>query len=76
MKLIPRARQNVILELGYFLGKLGREKVCALYEDGVEIPSDYQGVVFESLDKKGNWKFSVARELKEAGFDVDMNKIL
>ncbi|MCH7772051.1 MAG: nucleotide-binding protein, partial [Bacteroidetes bacterium] len=39
----PRARQNVILEMGFFLGKLGRARVCALYEEGVEIPSDYQG---------------------------------
>jgi len=75
IKLIPRARQNVIFEMGYFLGRLGRERVFALYEDGVEIPSDYQGVVFEPLDKKGNWKFSVAKELK-AVFDVDMNELL
>jgi predicted nucleotide-binding protein len=72
----PRARQNVILELGYFIGKLGRSKVCAIYEDGVEIPSDYQGVLFVKFDDGGNWKFSLAKELKAAGFDVDMNKII
>ena len=71
-----RARQNVIFELGYFLGKLGRSNVCALYEDGVEIPSDYDGVIFLKLDKEGSWKFSVAKELKAVGFDVDMNKIV
>jgi predicted nucleotide-binding protein len=71
-----RARQNVIFELGYFIGQLGRDRVCALYEDGVELPSDYQGVIFESLDAKGNWKFAVAKELKEVGFNVDLNKIL
>lgn len=71
-----RARQNVILELGYFIGKLGRSKVCAIYEDGVEIPSDYQGVLFVKLDDGGNWKFALAKELKAAGFDVDMNKII
>ena len=70
----PRARQNVILELGFFLGKLGREKVCALYEQGVEIPSDYQGVVFVSL--KDDWKLRLARELREAGLSVDMNKVV
>ena len=42
----PRARQNVIFELGYFIGKLSRKRVCALYIDGVEIPSDYSGVLF------------------------------
>ena len=71
-----RARQNVIFELGYFLGKLGRSNVCALYEDGVEIPSDYDGVIFLKLDKADSWKFSVAKELKAVGFDVDMNKIV
>ena len=43
-----RARQNVIFELGFFVGKLGRKNVCALYEDGVEIPSDFQGVAADS----------------------------
>ena len=76
IKLIPRARQNVILELGYFLGRLGREKVFVLYENGVEIPSDYHGVLFEPLDNKNNWKFSLAKELKEAKFEIDLNKVL
>lgn len=65
-----------IFELGYFLGKLGRERVCALYEDGVEIPSDYKGVVFVPLDSKGSWNLAVFKELKEAGFKIDLNKIL
>jgi predicted nucleotide-binding protein len=43
-KLQPRARQNVILELGCFTGRIGRDRVCALYENGVELPSDYDGV--------------------------------
>jgi predicted nucleotide-binding protein len=72
----PRARQNVILELGYFLGKIGRKRVCALYQSGVEIPSDYQGVLFVGLDDAGAWKLSLAKELKACGIDVDMNKAL
>jgi predicted nucleotide-binding protein len=71
----PRARQNVILELGYFLGKLGRARVCALYESGVEIPSDYQGVLFIPLDTGDRWKFHLVRELRAAGFAVDANRI-
>ncbi len=70
-----RARQNVVLELGYFLGKLGHSKVCALYEDGVDIPSDYQGVLFIPLDPHEKWRFDLIRELKAAGFPVDANKI-
>lgn len=70
-----RARQNVILELGYFLGKLGRARVCALYENGVELPSDYQGVLFLPLDAGDRWKFDLVRELRAAGFAVDANRV-
>jgi predicted nucleotide-binding protein len=69
----PRARQNVVLELGYFLGRLGRMRVCALYRGDVEIPSDYSGVVYISIDQTGGWRLSLARELKAAGLPVDMN---
>ncbi len=72
----PRARQNVIFELGYFLGKLGREKVCALYKQGVELPSDMEGILYVPLDDKGAWRLALAREIKTAGFDIDMNKAL
>ncbi|MGD0657275.1 MAG: nucleotide-binding protein [Syntrophorhabdales bacterium] len=74
-ELKSRARQNVILELGYFLGKLGRARVCALYQQGVELPSDYQGVLFVPLDSNERWKFDLLTELKAAGFAVDANRI-
>lgn len=70
----PRARQNVILELGFFLGKIGREKVCVLYKEGVEIPSDYQGVLYTPYDSSGSWRSQLAKELKHAGFAVDLDK--
>lgn len=73
--LLPRGRQNVILELGYFLGKLGRARVCVLYEKGVEIPSDYQGVLFLQLATGESWKFELVKELREAGYNVDANRI-
>ena len=73
-----RARQNVIFELGYFIGKLGRSRVVALVQplDNFEFPSDYQGVIFIPYDKEGNWKFSVLKELKASDYTVDANKIL
>ena len=74
-KLKPRARQNVVLELGYFIGSLGRTNVCALVKGNVEIPSDLFGMVYTKLDDEGSWKTSLARELKACGFDVDMNLI-
>jgi predicted nucleotide-binding protein len=70
-----RARQNVIFELGFFIGKLGREYVAALYEEGVELPSDYQGILFTPLDDAGAWKYIIARELKDAGLTVDLNRV-
>lgn len=74
--LLPRARQNVIFELGYFIGALGRERVVALYKKDVEIPSDYQGVVFIPFDEPGSWKLPLAKELKTAGMDIDLNKVI
>lgn len=71
---LPRARQNVIFELGFFIGKLGRDRVCALYEDGVEVPSDYQGVVFIPLDTRRAWRLELAKEMKAASLPVDLNK--
>ncbi|HYN15486.1 MAG TPA: nucleotide-binding protein [Terriglobales bacterium] len=75
-KLKPRARQNVILELGYFIGKLGRGRVCALYMGDVELPSDIHGVLFVPYDASDSWQMKLARELKAAGIDVDLNRAL
>ena len=71
-----RARQNVILELGFFIAKLGRENVCVLRAHDIETPSDYDGVVYIVLDEPGAWKTELARELRAAGFDIDTNRIL
>ncbi|MDE0150479.1 MAG: nucleotide-binding protein [Rhodospirillaceae bacterium] len=73
-KLRPRARQNVILELGFFLGRLGRERVCPLVKGDVETPSDYDGVVYTKLDEADGWKMKLVQELKAAGFDIDANR--
>ena len=68
-----RARQNVILELGFFLGKLGRKNVCILKKDNVEVPSDYDGVVYTPFDEQGGWQRKLMQELKAADFDIDAN---
>jgi predicted nucleotide-binding protein len=72
---LNRARQNVILELGYFLGKLGRSQVCALFKEGTDIPSDFKGVVFVPMDLGGAWHLLLAKELKQV-LDIDMNKAI
>ncbi len=71
-----RARQNVVMELGYFCGALGRDKVCVLYKEGVEIPSDYLGVVYTPLDDGDGWHLKLAKEMKEAGLNVDLNNAM
>lgn len=75
-ELKPRARQNVLLELGYFMGHLGREKVCALKRGDLDIPSDFTGVVWEKMDDSGGWKQALGRELQAAGHEVDWNKVM
>lgn len=70
-----RVRQNVIFELGYFAGRLGRERVCILTDPSVEIPSDIFGLGYVPFDSSGDgWKIGLGRELKNAGFDIDANK--
>jgi predicted nucleotide-binding protein len=68
-----RARQNVILELGYFIARLTRSRVCALKRGDVEVPSDFGGVVYTEFDENGGWKTSLGRELEAAGFQIDWN---
>jgi predicted nucleotide-binding protein len=75
-RLLPRARQNVVLELGFALAKLGRDRVCTLYEDGVELPSDVRGVEYKPLDAAGAWKAKLAKELLEAGVPFDLANAL
>ncbi len=69
-----RARQNVIFEHGYLIGKLGWGRVCALVKGDIETPSDISGVVYITMDDAGAWKMALAKEMKSAGLSVDMNK--
>jgi predicted nucleotide-binding protein len=71
-----RPRQNVVLELGYFAAKLGRDKTFVLTKGDVEMPSDVLGLVYEAMDRSEGWKMRLARELKAAGFEIDMNRAI
>jgi predicted nucleotide-binding protein len=72
----PRARQNVIFELAFFVGMLGRDRVCALRKGEVELPTDYLGVLYKPMDSAGAWKGKLAKEIQEAGFIVDVSKVI
>ena len=71
-----RARQNVVAELGYFIGRLGRERVCALKRGDVEIPSDFSGVVYTLFDDAGGWRTALATELEAAGYEINWNLVM
>jgi predicted nucleotide-binding protein len=72
----PRARQNVLLELGFFIAKLGRDRVCALKRGDVVIPSDFAGVVWTEWDLAGAWKTALGKELQAAGHQIDWNEVM
>ena len=72
----PRARQNVVLELGYFWGRLGRGRVCVLHKGGVELPSDMQGLLYVPMNSPDEWQLPLAREMKQAGLPIDLNKLV
>ena len=72
----PRARQNVVLELGYFWGRLGRKRLCVLYKEEVELPSDMQGILYVLLDGFDGWQLQLAREMQQAGLPIDLEKLL
>jgi predicted nucleotide-binding protein len=70
-----RARQNVVFELGFFIGKLGAARVAPLVKGDVEKPSDFDGVGYIALDPAGAWKGLLARELKAAKVPFEAEKV-
>ena len=71
-----RARQNVVFEHGYLMSKIGRNNVCALVKDKVETPNDISGVVYVPMDYHKAWQIAIAKEMRNSGYDIDMNKVV
>ncbi len=71
-----RARQNVVFEHGYLISKLGRSHVCAIVKGDVETPGDINGVVYVAMDTNGAWQMQLAKNMKAAGLNIDVNKFL
>ena len=71
--MLPRARQNVVFEAGFFMGRLGRDRVVLIADGDLEMPSDLSGVVYTN---RGNWQFDLLKELGAMGYTVDLNKLL
>ena len=74
-QLNPRAHQNVLFELGYFIGKLNPNQVCLLYKEGVELPLGIRDVAYVSMDSAGDWRLKIGQEMQNAGIPVDVNKL-
>ena len=71
-----RARQNVVFEMGYFSGKLGRSNVFLLLQEGVAKPGDLEGIVYTAYDVARAWRFELVKELKNAGYKVSADALL
>ncbi len=69
-----RARQNVVFEHGFLMGKIGRENVAAMVKGDIEVPNDISGVVYIAIEN--DWKLALAKELRKSGYQIDMNKVV
>ena len=72
----PRARQNVVFEHGFLIGKLGRESVKKKKKGPVETPNDISGIIYTPMDENGGWKLMIAQEMKRVGYQIDLNKCM
>lgn len=70
-----RARQNVVFEHGFLIGKIGRGNVCAIVKGEIETPNDISGVVYVPMDDSNSWQYAVAKEMKKSGYEIDLNRI-
>ncbi|MCC0644661.1 nucleotide-binding protein [Clostridioides sp. ZZV14-6150] len=68
-----RARQNVVFEHGFLMGKIGRSNVCALVKDNIETPNDISGVVYVAMDSEGAWERKLLKEMQASGYEIDLS---
>jgi predicted nucleotide-binding protein len=73
---VARRRRDVIFELGYLVGKLGRRRACLLHEGAMDLPSGLEGVIYTKMDQRGAWKMALARDLQAAGLSFDPRKLI
>jgi predicted nucleotide-binding protein len=70
-----RARQRVVFEMGVLVAALTPRRVCVLYEEGVELPCDLDGIAYVRLDRAGTWQSKLLLHLRGAGFEHDLNRL-
>ncbi|MFC1771056.1 TIR domain-containing protein [Candidatus Margulisiibacteriota bacterium] len=71
LNFLPRARQNVVFEHGYLIGKLGRSRVAALVKGNVELPNDISGIIYITMDDQGQWQGELKKEMKNICYISD-----
>lgn len=71
-----RARQNVVFELGFVIGKLGAANVAALMKSTVEKPSDLDGIAYISYGPGTSLKTELAREMYHMKIPFDTKAVL
>jgi predicted nucleotide-binding protein len=71
-----RVRQNVVLEIGYFIGKIGKHRVRILKNGNVDMPSDLQGILYENYDGVGAWKMKLLKEMRAVGIEVEIDSVM
>jgi Predicted nucleotide-binding protein containing TIR-like domain len=71
----PRARQGVVFEMGVLVAAVTPRYMCVLYEDGVELPFDLDGIAYVRLDLAGTWQSKLLLHMRSAGFEYDLNRL-
>ena len=71
-----RAPQNVLLELGYFVGALGKRNVCVIQKGDMEVPPGWRFLINAVSDKKDAWKQMLVRDLQSAGYEPDWTMVM
>ena len=73
-----RPQQDVVFELGFLLGKLGKDNVLVFFREcaNFEIPTDFEGIKVTAFDDRDSWKLALIRELTNCGYNVDADRIL
>jgi predicted nucleotide-binding protein len=73
-----RPQQDVVFELGFLLGKLGKGNVLIFFREcqNFEIPTDFEGIKVTAFDDRDSWKLALIREVSNCGLAVDGDRIL
>jgi predicted nucleotide-binding protein len=67
---------ELLLDIGYLLAVVGRARICFVPSGQTTLPSDLEGITRHTMDDAGFWRLLLAREMRQAGLDVDLNRAI